>query len=287
MKLHTDHHFVIGQTHLSAGKPCQDHAISGVSGVSSAAYAVLSDGCSSGGNTDIGARLITVSTVKALRLMGEPFQVFDQTADQITDVSRVLARSAANNLGLSQDDLLATQLVAVVDNEGKAFTHVQGDGAVAIVRQDGSALVSLYTWDLNMPWYPHYERGQFIQAHGGWDSPALCQTDFSFAPDGKLENMREISFTAKNGVNGITSYLDVTNRNKISLIVLLSDGISLIDKMPVTEVMRSLLGFKSLSGEFVKRRLNRFIKDCRTTGVGPLDDLSVAAIAIEHEPDQD
>ena len=65
IKLHTDHYFHIGDTHLTAGKPCQDYAISSVD--NNAAFAVVSDGCSTGGDTDIGSRIIALSTITALR----------------------------------------------------------------------------------------------------------------------------------------------------------------------------------------------------------------------------
>ncbi len=64
MKFHTDHHFIIGHGHLADGKPCQDYTLSGL--VGGGAYAVVSDGCSSAGQTDIGSRIIAITTGNAI-----------------------------------------------------------------------------------------------------------------------------------------------------------------------------------------------------------------------------
>jgi hypothetical protein len=46
--------------------PCQDYALSGVT--RHLAYAVVADGCSSGGKTDIGARVLALATAIALAI---------------------------------------------------------------------------------------------------------------------------------------------------------------------------------------------------------------------------
>lgn len=65
MDYKTNHAFHIGAQHLSLGKPCQDYAVSG-SINDTTAYAIVSDGCSSGGETDIGARIVALATKRAL-----------------------------------------------------------------------------------------------------------------------------------------------------------------------------------------------------------------------------
>ncbi len=65
MSLKTDHTFQIGLQHLQTGKPCQDFALSGTI-ADDLVYAIVSDGCSSGGMTDIGARLMVLATKRAI-----------------------------------------------------------------------------------------------------------------------------------------------------------------------------------------------------------------------------
>src|SRR3989344_1803041 len=65
LRFSTDHYFHIGSAHYRNGKPCQDYALSGVYGP--VACAVVSDGCSTGRHTDVGARVLTLSTLQAIR----------------------------------------------------------------------------------------------------------------------------------------------------------------------------------------------------------------------------
>lgn len=297
MKLHTDHHFVIGHGHVTSGKPCQDHAISGMLKAHSCAveraFAVVSDGCSSAGQTDIGSRLVTSSTVKALRMVlpdGAEFQ--DKHPEAVYEVSGVLANTAANHLGLNSRDLLATQLFAVVEPSGKCFVSVYGDGAVAFVDHEGGICAHIFEWQRNFPFYPHEDRRRFVELHGGVDSPSLTQTAYTISPQGEVTLSLETTLTAGHGCNGVTFFSDVAKDKKTALVCLFSDGVmqvgrvdpkSEIEKIEPLEVVRRLVAFKGLAGEFSKRRMIRFLKECRDIGVGPLDDLGYAVIAVEHE----
>jgi hypothetical protein len=72
----------------------------------------------------------------------------------------------------------------------------------------------------------------------------------------------------------------------ISDIALFSDGVTQVDGMDWRDVVAELLSFKSTEGDFVKRRMNRFLKDCQKHGKGPVDDISMACIHIDHEDDR-
>ena len=65
MRFHADCSFHIGAQHLRLGLPNQDYALAG--NLDDRAYVVVSDGCSSGGRTDIGARLVSLAAARALR----------------------------------------------------------------------------------------------------------------------------------------------------------------------------------------------------------------------------
>ena len=53
--MNADHYYTIGNSH----SVCQDYAISGL--VENGAYAILSDGCSSSPDVDVGARMLSLS----------------------------------------------------------------------------------------------------------------------------------------------------------------------------------------------------------------------------------
>jgi hypothetical protein len=66
-------------------------------------------------------------------------------------------------------------------------------------------------------------------------------------------------------------------------VAVFSDGVTQVDGMDWRDVVAELMNFKSIEGDFVKRRMNRFLKDCRAHGKGPIDDISMACIHIDHE----
>ena len=116
-KIHADCAFHIGSQHLRNGLPCQDYAIAG--DLPDRAYAVVSDGCSSGGRTDVGARLISLAAAKAFRSQNIDIGHFVYGID-----------SASAFFDLNQSDMLAT-LLSMSVTQDEVFIRVQGDGVVS------------------------------------------------------------------------------------------------------------------------------------------------------------
>src|SRR6266852_5492723 len=101
-----DHSFRIGDQHLRSGMPCQDYALSGVT--PSRAYAVVSDGCSSGGRTEIGSAitsLITANLMIHTTLIPSSWHIYDSLIN------------SRNSLLLDSKDLLATCCFVSVGND--------------------------------------------------------------------------------------------------------------------------------------------------------------------------
>ena len=125
-----DSYFYIGRGHFEAGKPCQDYALAGTNG--RAAYAIVSDGCSTGGKTDVGARILALSTAKtlghtAVRAIAEP------VTDVLPEISvrqRLVVTCSQEILGLSQSDILATCVYCYFTPQG-GYIHLEGDGVIA------------------------------------------------------------------------------------------------------------------------------------------------------------
>jgi hypothetical protein len=123
MRLYTDDYFHIGAAHLGSGLPCQDYALSRSTG--DMAYAIVSDGCSTGGRTDSGARVVAHTAEVAIRddwlrnRRPEPFSIPEMTMHQ-----KVLMQNAKQNLGLLPQDLLATCSYAYVSARS-GFVHMR------------------------------------------------------------------------------------------------------------------------------------------------------------------
>jgi len=153
--LHTDHYFQIGSMHLTSGKPCQDYAISGVQ--DNVALAIVSDGCSTGRHTDVGSRLLSLSTATAIR---EHWITNRNACDKAVprEVSlrqNIVLSGIKQALGLNINDMLATCLYVYVSPLG-GFIHVQGDGVIALKYRDGNIMMSRFEWQNNTPYYPAY-----------------------------------------------------------------------------------------------------------------------------------
>ena len=282
--LHADHYFCQGLMHTRGGSPCQDYAVSGKEG--DAAYAVVSDGCSGGGKTDVGARIVALSTKRAIC---SDFVQEEPTSEWI-DIFRIKCMEECKDpLALIDHDLLATCLCAYISPKG-GFYQVHGDGVVAAVYLDGSIAARSIEWANNTPCYPVYREDNFSafkQAHLGNALPRTQEGwkhDVAWSPvwqciDGSGDCIEV-------GIEGTFETLSPDYLRELDYLALFTDGVKQVDGMNWQEVVQGLLSFKSPAGEFAKRRMIRFVQDSLKVGKGPIDDLSYAVIRVEHSEDE-
>ncbi len=268
MKFATDSYYHIGSTHLNSGKPCQDYALSGLR--EGAAYAVVADGCSSGGHTDVGARLLTLSVAQAIHEHRE-----------ILTHSKVMMSGLREILGLSWHDMLATCLYARVTPDD-SFVLAYGDGIIAHKEVGGKIYLSQLEWMDNRPFYSAYSGEHllnFIQDHGGdVNAKRLLLKKWEYIPNNGFHHIADQEFTLGEGMEGIRVHLE--ELEEIDCIAIFSDGAAEIDGLDWKEAVVQLLAFKTVEGEFAKRRMMRVIKDAQKNGRGPMDDIAYAVIRI-------
>lgn len=264
--MQTDAHFIIGQTHAAAGLPCQDYALTGQ--VTGGTFAIVADGCSSGGRTDVGARLVTQATDQALRF----------SPQAVVPARQVLMQASQRMLNLNRTDMLATCLYAQTHDDD-VTVHVQGDGVVALGRADGQILAGLFEWSRNAPAYPSYADDGFaaFKAFYGDEPNPLTLEWWSVTPTG-AEYLDTVRFGLDEAVRGITLDYRLAGLDRVAVF---TDGVTQIDGVDWTDAVRSLLAFKTRQGAFARRRMNRFVRDVSLTGRGPLDDLAYAVIITE------
>lgn len=280
----TDNYFHIGGAHLTGGKPCQDYAISDV--CDQAAFAIVSDGCSTGRHTDVGSRLLTLSTASAIRNHWSVHRRIDvvETSSLISVQQNVLLTGMRDTLGLIPEDLLATCVYAYVSSDG-GIVHVQGDGVVVIKYRDGRIAMRNFEWLNNMPFYPMYKNGnlnRFINAHGG-DLKKRClqEENIIMSDDGNIISSDLKEYSLSSGINGVTINISCDDlENEIEFITVFSDGVTQIDGVDWREAVKMFMAFKNTKGEFLKRRMIRGIKDSQKVGKGPFDDVSCAVIHV-------
>lgn len=271
MRIHADSHFTIGSTHITAGKCCQDYAMTGVDGDS--AIAVVSDGCSTGGRTDVGARIVALTTIQAAK----------RSPLDVTSHRNECLLQAQFTLCLDNSDLLATSLYAVVTPDG-AFYCLHGDGVVAIKHRSGRLHLKRFDWLDNTPFYPAYagvDRERFVEVHGGdLAGHRLTGVDVIMSP-GQVPHTWNSTHALWVGMN--PSAQRIFNFEDIEFLAVFSDGVTQIENVDWKDAVVELMSFKNTAGEFVKRRTMAALRKFREVGKGPVDDFSMAAIRVEHE----
>ncbi len=259
MALNADHSFHIGHQHLRGGVPCQDYALSGVH--DDRAYAIVSDGCSTGRMTDVGARLVAL-------------------ACRVDILGGTARPGIGSDLGLDLRDMLATCVRAVAGPSG-CVVDVAGDGAFALRMADGSIRATRLDWANNMPCYPAYrddDHASFIAGQGGdLSAQALTWEEWSCEPGRPMARDAGGAISLGDGIAGFHRDIAIEG---VTHVAVFTDGILQVEGMQWHEVVQALLAFKNTAGEFAKRRMQRFLADAGKLGRGPQDDIAYAVVDL-------
>lgn len=291
MRFRTDEHFVIGKQHALSGKPCQDYALTTLQGTLAAA--IVSDGCSTGGATDVGARLLAYAGIRAIKTQRDGARdVFDGDAPQRIEAEQLrVTQRAASTLGLGDKDILATSCYAYLAHSSGGRAHLAGDGVIAMRFTDGTMQLSRFTWSNNIPCYPVYAKdgyAAFIEAHtANVPQGVFVEERWACAASGAYTLLGEREFALAEGIAGTD--LIVEERvvaEKLDALAVFTDGVSQCEGLDWKDVVRELLSFKTTRGDFAKRRMNRFLKEREKLGQYPADDIAYAVILIEREGEE-
>jgi len=285
---HHNSHFAIGKDHLNNGKPCQDYALSG-SLPDGACYAVVSDGCSSGGKTDIGARVVSLTTARAFKSLSSTSSKAGAIPVEIRTLQKIGIENASTLFGLTNNDMLATCIYCYVDSRG-GFFGIQGDGVIAYKLSSGIIHMYRYDWENNEPFYPAYMLGRldnFVKRHGG----DLCSTPLSYDyweydPEIGKDNPKlgfsvveeNVKITLAQGIE--TVMVPIPKADDIAFVAVFSDGVTRVDQVDWKTAVVELLAFKTEPGDFAIRRMNGFLKEAAKLGKGPGDDIAYAVLHL-------
>lgn len=288
MLLKTDYVFHLGEKHRKIGKPNQDYALSGVL-ENGLAYTIVSDGCSSGGMTDVGSRLLVLATKKAFETyaVNQKFFGRDDAVNVINMCRDHYLETYRELLGLQHQDLLATCLWAIGDLDS-VLVNIVGDGVVG-VRYENEIIVHRFEWCKNAPYYPAYRLSnrdnQFREVFSEEMAPFLYTKSVIHQDDMNHKvSDNSSAYSVEYGMVGQTLRIDYGNENigsgKLLTIALFSDGVEQVEGLTYLDVVRQLIEYKSTKGQFVVRRMNRFLKEVNKVGHGVNDDISCAVIQV-------
>lgn len=265
--MHADSSYVMGMGH----RVCQDYARAGRTPQEyPLVYGIVSDGCSSSPDTDVGARLLALT---AERLMRDYYD--REWMDHIFLDLRPMALFAEQDRkgalpDLPQEALDATLLFVATDRPDRARFACMGDGVIAAKDWGGE----LRIWDVEAPdgypRYPNYVNNDLRRA--SVEAGALWFVHFPGG--GEYRTSKVVSFEQK--VEGA------------AVVAIFSDGVrSFTDAerrpIPSAEIVAELMAFKGYQGAFVQRRLHAFLKAAAKRGWRHEDDLAMAAIDMAAE----
>lgn len=259
----TDAAFVIGTRHSVVADPCQDYARAGDG------WVAVADGCSTGGHTDIGARLWVLSAQKVLgahglSLLREPSQFMEN----------VLQEGALQMQEHNELDGLATLAVGgLVDNEFHAI--LQGDGCVAVALCDGG----LEYWEIaapnNTPLYPMYMlNAQHLEQ---WRTQ-VCNVPtqvraYRYDDGGTLQSIKTME------LNDNLFFSHTWNTDEAYAMLVCSDGVFSVPNKKPFDVLSQLFSVKEPTGAFMQRRLAAMQRGwARKNEEGSTDDLAVGGV---------
>lgn len=278
--MNADAFFTIGSTH----KVCQDYALAGKD------YALLSDGCSSGGDTDFGSRLMCQAGKKYINST-TPRMFFDGT---------ILKSSFyALNIDMNVDCLLATVMAVRVCPTSPVYeVLIAGDGVIAAKHKTEGLFVATFDFESGAPYYLRYcldttARKRYCEQFGSW----IKRTSFIIKPDGKeetgeypedrWEGEKEHKYE---DTGDFGRFVHTFSMEEFEFVAVMSDGVksfyqqkrtdtSVVNEtIPLNKIVPELVGFKNFNGEFVQRRCIKAFAKFREQGWHNADDVSVAVL---------
>lgn len=275
-----DDYFCIGNVHVKSGKPCQDYACSGSTG--DVGVAIVSDGCSTGGRTDVGSRVTALSMLSVIN--DSNLGASQESHRDIFERLKIRQKANAASLELKEPDLYATCIYTFLSSCG-GFVGVFGDGVVAFKYQDGRIKMHSFEWNKNLPFYPSYcgdDLRRFVKFHSAEsDFPVTCE-EWIYDPAAGFCDGATNLCSVDEGVRGIGIEVGERMLNEgLEFISIFSDGVNQIQGIDWRDAVCELMAFKGgRKGEFLKRRMMRALKVYQKKGNSPMDDLSCATIQV-------
>lgn len=263
----SDTFFVKGVTH----DVCQDYAAHGKT--PKCDYAIVSDGCSTAKDSDVGARIMAKS---AESLIGN--NISHNNISQFIAGVIIRAKNTANYMKLAPEALNATLLIAKA-NDTMLQSVIFGDGVLFARRHDGGLVAHHHKFKPEAPFYPCYNM----------DFDGIARYLESFDAEFEVDHVRmepngTLFETTQKGSFADSFKIYNYSTKMYNLVGVISDGaVSFLDnqtKEPVEylSIIDQLAAFKNYNGQFVERRMKRAMKDFSDAKWEPQDDLAMGVV---------
>jgi hypothetical protein len=282
--IHADAAFRGGVWHADEGLPGQDYAMAFSSPLP---FAVIADGCSQSGGSDVGARIIALAAARQLRGRFASCRM-----DRLRARILAAASQARRVLDIGPEALDATLGVVQSAEDGGVRTMLFGDGVIAARHRDGID-VTIMDWAGNMPGYLSYllapdRLAAFLIASESAardEGRAACRiTRLRIAPDGTCGPATQRGLDAAAGLRGIEivwpGEADNPDTAPPDIVAVLSDGVLQIQGVGWADALTEIMDVKAArEGRFVARRMARALGRFARQGGRLGDDLAMGAVA--------
>ncbi len=271
---------------------CEDYACHGQRPVP---HVILSDGCSSSPDTDVGARLLVLTARRRLAVLQQPTTTEDEKIEQHWRFGHqvaALSTMRVERLGLPVSVLDATLLVAYHDEAGVSV-HLYGDGCIGARREDGRWEFIQVEYAHNAPFYLSYltdaERQHSYIAMIGTDCTETAQTVHRTTVYQESDAPETVETVHQSYDTPLFFSFDWHQYN---LIALASDGLHSFflettgERLNGSAIARSLLTFRHTGKDFLKQRVRQLLLQYAGQGIHPFDDVSLG-VFVKTAIDQD
>lgn len=262
--MNTDAAFRIGDSHLI----CEDYATD-YNPHNDSSRIVVCDGCSSSKMTDVGARLLALSTA----------HIIGQHYTAVNNIHRIANFLISQYRGKFPNALFDSTLLFAHSTGDYIQAVICGDGVMALKKKTGDIIIRNYEYTKNYPYYLSYELDQGRKKE--WE-----KVDQEY---GYIMSIIKMDMIVKQKyiIPVETPYSSMRmEKSEYEWIALFSDGVNSFsdadkNNIPAEIIISRLTDFKSFTGQFVNRRMNKFKKECIKSGWKHYDDISMAVMHIE------
>lgn len=260
--MNTDHFLKIGKLH----KVCEDYILSGLVPFP---YVVLSDGCSSSKDTDIGARILCHLARSRLREINRNGFIKDLVFD---------AKDIIDNMQIDLSCLDATLLIATKDE-----IHMWGDGVIIFIMESGIIRICHIEYESGAPYYPIYYEDYFkadLYSEKFGDKKKTV-SQYTYYPE-----IRKWFFDGKYAPPYSFKYYVAMDTRYMKCVLISSDGMNSFisnsgENCQIQDAAKEFSSFKNNIGEFIQRRSIKAVKEFEKNNFFHTDDLSIGGIWLE------
>lgn len=233
-------------------------------------YLIVSDGCSSSEETHIGSNIIVKSAEYIIKNCLLNYKIDKNFAKKIGLDIIERANNISKKIPLNEMALDATLLIAFII-EKKLYFICYGDGNV-IIKDNGIEVYKTYSQECNMPDYLSY----FLNEDR--------KNRYLEIAKEKVQKKETLSYSFEIKSECFNYTLEEYNTEKLDYFIISTDGIeSFFDGKEFKKIKNiGLNKFKNLNGLFLKRRLNKIIKENSKNNIFNQDDIGVAGFSFQE-----